>query len=124
VNQRKYLVSALLFLALAGAGTAWADKATLKANLSAARERLLKVVRGEGDPKVLIPEIQALTPKIDAEADSVPGFRPIWEKFKNNRDTKIIPAFDGTNPEGQDAAKALATGEQKQLFEQMMGLLQ
>jgi hypothetical protein len=102
---------------------ALADKASIKANLGAARERVVALVNGQGDAAKLKPEISELSAKIDAEADSVPGFKPTWEQFKANRDAKIIPAFDGTKPEGKEAAKALAMGEQKQLYEKMISLL-
>ncbi len=109
-------------VALLSSTHALADKASIKANLGAARERLVALVNG-GEPGKLKPEIAELTAKIDAEADTVAGFKPVWEQFKANRDGKIIPAYDGTNPDGKEAAKALAMGEQKQLLEKMMGLL-
>lgn len=99
------------------------DKVTLKENISAAREKLLTMVKGEGDPQALKSEIAALTAKVDSDVDSVPGLKTIWNKFKTNRDTKIIPAFDGTNPAGKEDAKKLAGGEQKVLFGQMMDIL-
>jgi hypothetical protein len=102
---------------------AWADKASIKSNLGSAREKLVALVNGQGEPAALKPEIAGLTAKIDAEADSVAGFKPVWEQFKANRDNKIIPAYDGTRPADKDAAKALAMGEQKQLFEKMLSLL-
>ncbi|RZI82354.1 MAG: hypothetical protein EOP38_16180 [Rubrivivax sp.] len=114
------LLVAASFLA---SNPAWADKATIKANLGAARERVVALVNGKAPAATLKPEIATYSAKVDAEADSVPGFKPIWEQFKTNRDTKIIPAFDGSQPDGQDAAKALAMGEQKQLYEQMTHLL-
>jgi hypothetical protein len=117
-------VSTFLVITLLGAGLALADKSSLKANISAARERVVKMIKGEGDTKTLIAEIDALTPKIESEVDSVPGLRPVWDKFKDNRDNKIVPAFNGKNPGGKEAAVALATGEQKKLFEEMMALLQ
>lgn len=65
-----------------------------------------------------------LSGQVDAEAHSVAGFKSVWEQqFEANRDTKIIPAFDGGKPEGKDAAKALAMGEQKELYAKMMALL-
>ncbi len=109
-------------VALLSSTHALADKASIKANLGAARERLVALVNG-GEPGKLKPEIAELTAKIDAEADTVAGFKPVWEQFKANRDGKIIPAYDGTNPDGKEAAKALAMGEQKQLLEKMMGML-
>ena len=102
---------------------AWADKASIKAHLGAAREKVVALVNGQGDPAALKPEIAELSAKIDAEAHSVPGFKPVWEQFKANRDSKIIPAYDGSRPGDKEAAKALAMGEQKQLLEKMMGLL-
>jgi hypothetical protein len=118
------LCAALLIAALFGSNLALADKATLKANLQGARERLLKVVKGEGDAPTLIAEIQGFTPKIEAEIDTVPGLKEIWTEFKANRDGKIIPAFDGTKPGDKEAATALATGRQKELFQKMMQLLE
>lgn len=103
---------------------ALADKASMKANLAAARERVVALVNGQGDPAKLKPEIGELSAKIDAEADSVPDFKAAWTQFKSNRDGKIIPAYDGSKPEDKEAAKALALGEQKQLYEKMMSLLQ
>lgn len=103
---------------------ALADKVTLKANLGAARERVVALVNGQGDAAKLKQDIGELSAKVDAEADSVPGFKPVWDQFKSNRDGKIIPAFDGSKPQDKDAAKALAMGEQKQLYEKMMSLLQ
>jgi hypothetical protein len=102
---------------------AWADKASIKTNLGTAREKVVAIVNGQGDAGTLKPEIAGLSAKIDAEADSVPGFKPVWEQFKSNRDSKIIPAYDGTKPGDKDAAKALAMGEQKQLYEKMLSLL-
>ncbi|MGQ0598171.1 hypothetical protein [Aquabacterium sp.] len=102
---------------------AWADKLSIKANLGAARERVVAIVNGQGDAAKLKPEISELSAKVDAEADSVPGLKPVWEQFKANRDGKIIPAFDGSNAADKEAAKALAMGEQKQLYEKMMSLL-
>lgn len=102
---------------------AWADKASIKANLGAARERVVAIVNGQGDAAKLKPEIASYSAQIDAEADSVPGFKPVWEQFKSNRDGKIIPAYVSGKPEDKDAAKALVTGEQKQLYEKMMGML-
>lgn len=102
---------------------ALADKASLKSNLGAARERVVAIVSGKGEASALKPEISELSAKIDAEADSVPGFKAVWEQFKQNRDGKIIPAFDGSHPEEKDAAKVLAMGEQKQLYQKMIALL-
>lgn len=102
---------------------AMADKASIKTNLGAARERVVAIVNGQGDASKLKPELANLSAMVDAEADSVPGFKAVWEQFKANRDSKIIPAFDGSKPEDKDAAKALAMGEQKQLYEKMLGLL-
>lgn len=115
---RLLMAAALLF-----SSHAWADKVSIKANLGAARERLVALVNGQGEAAKLKPEISELTAKIDAESDTVPGFKTVWEQFKANRDSKIIPAFDGSKPEDKDAAKALAMGEQKQLYEKMMSLL-
>lgn len=117
------MAAALAASSLLLAGHAWADKASIKANLGAAREKVVALVGGQGDAAALKPDIASLSAKIDAEADSVPGFKPVWEQFKQNRDGKIIPAYDGTRPADKEAAKALAMGEQKQLYEQMMGLL-
>jgi hypothetical protein len=103
---------------------ALADKASLKGNLVAARERVVALVTGKGDVATLKPEIATLSAKVDAEAASVPGFKPLWDQFKANRDGKIIPAFDGSKPQDQADAKALAGGEQKQLFEKMLSLLE
>lgn len=103
---------------------AMADKASIKANLGAARERVVALVNGQGDAAKLKPEISELSAKVDGEADSIPGFKAVWDQFKANRDDKIIPAFDGSKPQDKDAAKALAMGEQKQLYEKMMSLLQ
>jgi hypothetical protein len=104
-------------------GQAMADKASIKANLAAARERVVAIVSGKGEASALKPEIASYTAKIDAEAESVTGFKPVWEQFKANRDGKIIPAFDGSKPDDKDAAKALAMGEQKQLYDKMISLL-
>lgn len=120
----KALASCALVLAsMLFSHLAWADKASIQANLGAARERVVAIINGKGDAKTLAPEIAALSAKIDAEADSVPGFKPVWEQFKANRDTRIIPAFNGGKPEDQAAAKTLAMGEQKQLYEKMLSLL-
>jgi hypothetical protein len=102
---------------------AWADKATLKANIVAGREKTLEMVAGKGDVAALKADIGKLASSIDAEVDTVPGLKPVWEQFKTNRDTKIIPAFDGTQPDGKEAAKALASGEQKELYGKMMDML-
>lgn len=113
----------MALIALSFSGHALADKASMKADLIAARERVVAIVSGQGDAAKLKPELSEISARIDKEAGSVPGFQPAWEKFKANRDGRIIPAFDGSQPDGKDAAKALAMGEQKQLYEQMMGLL-
>jgi hypothetical protein len=102
---------------------ALADKATLKTNIEAAREKVLTMVSGKGDPVALKADIAKLSASVDAEVDTVPGLKPVWSQFKTNRDTKIIPAFDGTQPDGKEAAKALAAGEQKELFGKMMEIL-
>jgi hypothetical protein len=81
--------------------------ASLKGNLVAARERVVALVSGKGDIAALKPEIATLSAKVDAEAASVPGFKPLWDQLEANRD-----------------AKALAGGEQKQLFEKMLSLLE
>lgn len=113
----------LALIALSFSAHALADKASMKADLIAARERVVAIVSGQGDIAKLKPELREISARIDQEAGSVPGFQPAWEKFKANRDGRIIPAYDGTQPDGKEAAKALAMGEQKQLYEQMMGLL-
>ena len=113
----------LALIALSFSGHVLADKASMKADLVAARERVVAIVSGQGDIAKLKPELREISARIDSEAGSVPGFQATWEKFKANRDGRIIPAYDGTMPDGKDAAKALAMGEQKQLYEQMMGLL-
>jgi hypothetical protein len=100
-----------------------ADKAGVKANIASAREKVLTMVEGKGDPAALKAEIATLSTSVDAEVDTVPGLKPVWDQFKTNRDTKIIPAFDGTKPESKDAAKALAGGEQKELYGKMMDML-
>ena len=123
MRKAKWYLTILLVTAFCSAGQAWADKASLKENISAAREKLLTMVKGEGNPQALKAEIAALTSKVDSEVDSVPGLKKLWDTFKTNRDTKIIPAFDGTNPAGKEDAQKLAGGEQKKLFGQMMDLL-
>ena len=122
-HVKTFAASALVAASLLFSHLAFADKASIKANLGAARERVVAIISGKGDAKTLAPEIAALSSKIDAEADTVPGFKPVWEQFKANRDTKIIPAFSGGSADDVAAAKALAMGEQKQLYEKMMGLL-
>jgi hypothetical protein len=112
------LTAACLF-----SGSAFADKAAIKANIAAAREKVLTMVSGKGDPAALKADIGKLTSSVDAEVDTVPGLKPVWEQFKTNRDTKIVPAFDGTQPDGKEAAKALAGGEQKELYGKMMDML-
>ena len=116
-------VSLVASVTLLFSAHAWADKASIKANLGAARERVVAIVSGQGEVAKLKPEIANLSSLVDAEADAVAGFKPIWAQFKANRDTIIIPAFDGGKPEDKDAAKALAMGEQKQLYDKMMALL-
>jgi hypothetical protein len=111
------VVFALLF-----SNAALADKASLKSNISAAREKLLALVAG-GDAAALKGEITQLTAKVDGEVDTVPGLKPVWDQFKTNRDTKIIPAYDGSKPDDKEAAKALAGGEQKELYGKMMDML-
>jgi hypothetical protein len=108
--------------ALLFSSVAMADKVSLKTNISTAREKLLALVAG-GDVASLKAEIGTLTASVDGEVDTVPGLKPVWEQFKTNRDTKIIPAYDGTKPDLKDAAKALAGGEQKELFGKMMDIL-
>jgi hypothetical protein len=104
-------------------GQAMADKITLKSNIAAAREKVVAMISGQGEPAVLKADIEKLSSSVDGEVDSVAGLKPIWEKFKTNRDTKIIPAFDGHHPDGKEAAKSLAMGEQKELYGKMMDLL-
>lgn len=113
----------LALIALSFSGHVLADKASMKADLIAARERVVAIVSGQGDIAKLKPELREISARIDKDAPTVPGFQAVWDKFKANRDGHIIPAYDGTMPDGKDAAKALAMGEQKQLYEQMMGML-
>lgn len=124
MKKAKWIFPVFLITATFGANPVWADKVTLKQNISAAREKVLTLVKGEGDPQVLKSDIAALTAKVDSEVDSIAGLKQIWDKFKTNRDTKIIPAFDGTNPASKEDAKKLAGGEQKKLFGEMMSLLE
>jgi hypothetical protein len=112
-----------LLMALLMTNTALADKVTLKTNIEAAREKVLTMVSGKGDPIALKADIAKLSASIDAEIDTVPGLKPVWTQFRTNRDTKIIPAFDGTQPDSLESAKALAAGEQKELFGKMMEML-
>lgn len=124
MKKAKWIFPVFLITASFGTNPVWADKVTLKENISAAREKVLTLVKGEGDPQVLKSEIAALTVKVDSEVNSIAGLKQIWDKFKTNRDTKIIPAFDGTHPASKEDAKKLAGGEQKKLFGEMMSLLE
>jgi hypothetical protein len=123
MKSTHFLAVISLTVACLFSGAALADKAAIKANIAAAREKVLTMVSGKGDPAALKADIGKLTSSVDAEVDTVPGLKPVWEQFKTNRDTKIIPAFDGTQPDGKDAAKELAGGEQKELYGKMMDML-
>jgi hypothetical protein len=122
--MKPYFLAAMTLTA-AGlfSNAAFADKAAMKANIVAAREKVLTMVSGQGDPAALKADIGKLSSSVDAEVETVPGLKPVWEQFKTNRDTKIVPAFDGTQPENKEAAKALAGGEQKELYGKMMDML-
>lgn len=116
----------LLFamVSLLAVAPAHADKASLKKNLTSARECMVSMREGKGDVAALKREVAELSKKIDAEADSVPGLRPIWDAYKKVRDEEFIPAYDGTRPGDKEKAKALGTGVQKDRYDKMMQLLQ
>jgi hypothetical protein len=111
-------------LALLVGSYAHADKASLKKDLAAARAAMVAMREEKGSVEALKKETVELTRKIDAEADSIPGFKALWEAYKQTRDQEFIPAFDGRRPGDKEKAKALGTGIQKERYEKMLQLLQ
>lgn len=113
-----------VFISLLLGMYAYADKASLKKDLAAVRATMVTMREEKANVEDLKKECAELSRKIDAEADSVPGFKAIWEAYKQTRDQDFIPAFDGRRPGDKEKAKALGTGIQKERFEKLMQLLQ
>jgi hypothetical protein len=97
------------------------------ANLADARTQLVGMI-AETDAARLDDfkaKVHAASDKLDADlsamasgpdAAKVAAFQPVWEDFKNTRETEIIPAvYAGKNAE----AKAIATGVQAERMKQM-----
>ena len=118
------LLSALLSSAgLTNAATPESDCA----NLAEARSELVAMV-AETDPAKLDDlkdKVHAASDKLDTDLTAMASgpdaaraaeFQPVWEAFKNTRETEIIPAvYAGKN----DDAKAIATGIQAERMAQM-----
>jgi hypothetical protein len=119
---KNVLNTMLVTLALILAMPVHADKASLKTNISTAREKL-KAIVGGGDVASNKKEIAELTAKVDAEADSVAGLKNVWAEFKETRDKMIIPAYESGNADAMAKAKTLALGVQAERFQKMMDLL-
>jgi hypothetical protein len=102
---------------------AQADKASMKKDLIAVREAMVNMREEKGSVEQLKKEVAERTKKIDAEADTVAGFKTLWEAYKKTRDDEFIPAFDGRHPGDKDKAKALGAGIQKERYEKMIQLL-
>jgi hypothetical protein len=109
-------------LAVAFALPAHADKTTLKANITEAREKV-KAIVGGADVAANKKDIVALSAKIDAEIDVVPGLKPVWTEFKQTRDAVIIPAYESGKADQMAKAKELALGIQAERFAKMMELV-
>jgi len=97
------------------------------ANLAEARTQLVAMI-AETDPAKLDDykaKVHAASDKLDADlaamasgpdATKAGEFKPVWEAFKNTRETEIIPAvYAGKNAD----AKAIATGIQAERMKQM-----
>ena len=122
--MRSQTIRSLLLVASLFVGSyASADKASMLKDLTAVRAAMVKMREETGDVAALKKEVAELSKKIDAEADSVAGFRPVWDSYKKTRDLEFIPAFDGTRPADKDKAKALGTGIQKERYEKLLQLL-
>ena len=97
------------------------------ANLADARTQLVGMIAETDAAKLddFKAKVHAASDKLDADlsamasgpdATKVAAFQPVWEDFKNTRETEIIPAvYAGKNAE----AKAIATGVQAERMKQM-----
>ena len=122
--MRSQTIRSLLVVASLFVGSyASADKTSLQKDLTAVRTCMVKMREGTGDVAALKKEVADLSKKIDAEADSVPGFKAVWDAYQKTRDQDFIPAFDGSRPADKDKAKALGTGIQKERYEKMLLML-
>ena len=118
----KAIPALLLGISFAFALPVQADQASLRNNLAEAREKV-KAIVGGADVATNKKDIGALSQKIEAEVDTVPGLKPVWMEFKQTRDTVIIPAFEGGKPDEIAKAKELALGVQAERFKKMMELV-
>ncbi|HRH82526.1 MAG TPA: hypothetical protein PLW81_15920 [Thiobacillaceae bacterium] len=126
----RYLVSAVavLLASINTAGAATPDEAC--AALGEARTHLVAMI-GSTDKAAqddLKSKVHAASAKLDAalagmsgaDADKATQFKPVWEAFKNTRETEIIPAvYAGRNAD----AKAIATGIQAERMKAMKGAM-
>ena len=97
------------------------------ASLAEARTQLVGMIAETDADKLedFKAKVHAASDKLDADlsamaagpdADKVAAFQPVWEAFKNTRETEIIPAvYAGKNAD----AKAIATGVQAERMNQM-----
>jgi hypothetical protein len=118
------LVAALL--ASAGSAIA-ATPESACANLAEARSQLVAMIAETDAAKLddFKTKVHAASDKLDADlaamasgpdAAKAGAFQPVWEAFKNTRETEIIPAvYAGKNAD----AKAIATGIQAKRMAQM-----
>ncbi|MGE5153948.1 MAG: hypothetical protein ACM3ST_08025 [Bdellovibrio bacteriovorus] len=104
-----------------------ASPADACANLGAARSALVGMI-DEADATKLdgyVEKIQAASAALDADLAAMAGgpdaakadaFKPVWEAFKNTRETEIIPAVKAGD---KAKAKELATGVQAGRMKEM-----
>jgi len=124
----KRSMSLLLAALLSTAGLAdAASPESACANLAEARTQLVAMIAETDAAKLdeLKVRVHAASDKLDADlaamasgpdAAKASEFQPVWEAFKNTRETEIIPAvYAGKNAD----AKAIATGIQAERMMQM-----
>ena len=128
----KRSTSLLLAALLSSAGLAnAASPESACANLAEARTQLVAMI-ATTDPAALDgykAKVHAASDALDADlaamasgpdAAKAAAFKPVWEAFKNTRETEIIPAvYAGKNAD----AKAIATGVQAERMKQMKGAM-
>jgi hypothetical protein len=121
-------LSLLAFVLLSSTATVnAATPADACANLGEARTQLVAML-GESDQAkldALKAKVHAASGKLDADlaamasgpdAAKAGAFKPVWEAFKNTRETEIIPALYAGD---KDKAKGLATGVQAGRMKEM-----
>jgi hypothetical protein len=124
----KRSMTLLLSALLSSAGLAYASTPeSACANLAEARTQLVAMVAESDAAKLddLKAKVHAASDKLDADlaamasgpdAAKAAEFQPVWEAFKNTRETEIIPAVYAGK---KDDAKAIATGIQAERMTQM-----